>query len=377
MRIAFDLRRIHNPGIGRYMKGLTQAVLAQAPQNDYLLILPRGGEEMFAGAFSHVERIITPLKYYSLREQIELPAMLRRHKVDLLHAPHFNLPLLRSCPTVVTLHDAIYLACPDDLPSRLGRLYYRGMMLAAARRSSRIVTDSEFSKNDLVRYLHADAAKIDVIYPGVGPAFQPVSDEAKLQGVRARYGIEGDYLIYTGIFKPRKNHAGLLCAFQNLLRRGVAAQLVLAGPLNEGEAELRTLADGLGIAERVIFTGFVSDADLPALYSGARVYACPSLYEGFGFTVLEAMACGVPVVCTKETSLPEVAGDAALYADSRNPEEFGAALYRAFSDGELRAALVERGRKNVRRFRWETTAAQVLAVYDRALGGSVRQPVAA
>ena len=256
-------------------------MLALAPQNDYLLILPPGGEEMVAGASSRVERIITPLKYYSLREQIELPAMLRRHRVDLLHAPHFNLPLLRSCPTVVTLHDVIYLACPDDLSSRLGRWYYRGMMMAAARRSSRIVTDSEFSKSDLIRYLHADAAKIDVIYPGVDPLFQPVSDEARLQGVRTRYGIEGDYLIYTGIYKPRKNHAGLLRAFQSLLRRRVSVQLVLAGPLNEGEAELRKLAGELGVAERVIFTGFVSDADLSALYSGARVYACPSLYEGF------------------------------------------------------------------------------------------------
>jgi glycosyltransferase involved in cell wall biosynthesis len=377
MRIAFDLRRIHNPGIGRYMKGLTEAVLALAPQNEYLLILPPGGEEMFAGASSRVERIITPLKYYSLREQIELPAMLRRHRVDLLHAPHFNLPLLLSCPTVVTLHDVIYLACPDDLPSRLGRWYYRGMMMAAARRSSRIVTDSEFSKIDLVRYLNADAAKIDVIYPGVDLLFQPVTDEARLQGVRTRYGIEGDYLIYTAIYKPRKNHAGLLRAFQGLLNRGVTAQLVLAGPLNEGEEMLRKLAGELGIAQRVIFTGFVSDADLPALYSGARVYACASLYEGFGFTVAEAMACGVPVVCTRETSLPEVGGDAALYADSRNPEEFSAALHRAFSDDQLRAALIEKGRKNVRRFRWETAAAQVLAVYDRALGGGVPRRVAA
>lgn len=120
MKIAFDLRRIGNPGIGRYMKCLTEAVLTAAPENDYLLILPSGAEDAVAPSFVHAERITTSLKYYSWREQMELPRILRRHKVDLLHSPHFNLPLLRTCPTVVTLHDVIYLACPHDMPSRLG-----------------------------------------------------------------------------------------------------------------------------------------------------------------------------------------------------------------------------------------------------------------
>ncbi len=369
MRIAFDLRRIRNPGIGRYMKCLAEAVLARAPEHEYLLILPPDAVGMIAfAAGGQVETICSRSSYYSLREQVELPRLLRRHRADLLHSPHFNLPLARPCPTVVTIHDVIYLACKQDLPSRLGRLYYRAMMAAAVRRADRIITVSEFSRNQIVRYLNADPDKIDVIHPGVDSRFQPAIGAAEINAVISRYGIDADYILYAGIYKPRKNHADLLRAFREFLSSGERGKLVIAGPLGEGERELRQLAVELGIAGKVIFTGFVPDCDLPALYSGARVYACPSLYEGFGFTIVEAMACAVPVVCSAKTSLPEVAGDAALYADSRRPQEFAEALRRAFSDAELRRQLIEKGLKNRRRFNWQSAADATVAVYRRAAG---------
>jgi glycosyltransferase involved in cell wall biosynthesis len=367
MKIAFDLRRIKNPGIGRYMKCLVEAVVAHAPEHEYLLIMPPDGESLVNTSTAGVDKISPVLKYYSVREQIELPRILRRYKVDLLHSPHFLLPLVRPCPAVVTIHDVIYLACKQDMPSLTGRLYYRGMMKASVRLAERIVTDSEFSKSDIVRYLNADPAKIDVIYPGIDPKFKPVTDTAQLKSVHTKFRIDSDYILYTGIYKLRKNHAGLLRAFQRFRKNGGRAQLVIAGPMNEGEPELRRLAAELDIAENVVFTGFVNDSDLPALYSGARVYACPSLYEGFGFTVLEAMACGVPVVSSSATSLSEVAGDAVLYSDPSNPEEFAASLHRVFTDAALRNALVDKGRKNLHRFNWANTAVETLAVYHHAL----------
>ncbi|MGZ4842742.1 MAG: glycosyltransferase family 4 protein, partial [Candidatus Angelobacter sp.] len=145
------------------------------------------------------------------------------------------------------------------------------------------------------------------------------------------------------------------------------AQLVIAGPMAEGESVLRRLARELGIAEHVIFTGFVNDADLRALYSGARVYACPSFYEGFGFTVLEAMACGTPVVCSAATSLPEVAGKAALYCDPHNTEEMASQILRVFTDDAVRTFLITQGGQNLLRFNWKETARQTLAVYHQAL----------
>jgi glycosyltransferase involved in cell wall biosynthesis len=365
MRIAFDLRRIGNPGIGRYMRCLTEAVVAQAPEHEYLLIMPEDGESLVDAP--RAEKISPRLKYYSLREQIELPRILARHKIDLLHSPHFLLPLVRPCPAVATIHDVVYLACRQDLPSRAGRLYYRTMMHACSRLAARIITESQHSKNEIVRYLGSDPARIEVIYPGVDQRFSRVTDPAELKAVCARHGIDRDYILCVGIYKPRKNHAGLLRAFRRVLEGGVSTQLVIAGPMAEGEAVLRRLAADLGVLERVVFTGFVDEPGLRALYSAARVCVCPSMYEGFGFTVLEAMACGTPVVCSSTTSLPEVAGEAALFFDPDRPEEMAGQILRAFSDAALRESLIERGWLNVKRFSWAETARQTLAVYHQEL----------
>src|SRR5262249_8955960 len=377
MRIAFDLRRIKNPGIGRYMKCLAEAILTQAPQHEYLLILPPDAENAVAVEGRPADRLLSAIPYYSVREQIALPWILRRHKVDMLHSPHFNLPLIRPCSTVVTIHDVIYLACKDDMPSRVGRAYYHGMMAASVRLADRILTDSEFSKNDIVRFLNADPEKIEVVYPGVDARFRPVRNRAAIESVLSRYRVEDDYVLYAGIYKRRKNHAGLLHAFREFTKNGYRAKLVIAGPIAEGEAELRRMAVDLGIAERIIFTGHVPDSDLPALYSGSRLYACPSLYEGFGFTVLEAMACGVPVVCSTATSLPEVAGDGALYADSQNPQEFADALGRAFANDDLRNQLIANGFKNCARFSWESAARNTLGAYHHAAGLPMEKAVCA
>jgi glycosyltransferase involved in cell wall biosynthesis len=371
MKIAFDLRRITNPGIGRYMKCLVDAVLARRTTHQYLLIVPPATEELIDVRAVGLERVTSSAKYYSLREQVEIPGILRRYKVDLLHSPHFLLPLIQPCPSVVTIHDVLYLARKEDLPSRLGRLYYHGMMAAAVRLAERVITDSEFSKRDIVRHLGADPAKIEVIYPGVGQDFRPLTDSTA-QVVRHKFAIERDYVLYAGIYKLRKNHAGLLRAFRRFLALGGDADLVIAGPLKEGELPLLRLAGELGISAHLKLTGFVPDDELRALYSGARVYACPSLYEGFGFTVLEAMACGAPVVCSTETSLPEVAGDAAVYADARDPDAFGEALFRVFTDGALRATMVVRGSENLKRFCWDRAAAQTLAVYQHTQRAALR-----
>jgi alpha-1,3-rhamnosyl/mannosyltransferase len=244
------------------------------------------------------------------------------------------------------------------------------MMSAASRLADQVITVSEFSRQEIGRYLKLARETVDVVYPGVDPGFQRASED-RVREVRSHYGITGDYILYTGIFKPRKNHAALLHAFRHFADSEGSAQLVIAGPVNESTNDLQCLANDLGIAHRVLFTGFINEADLPALYSGARVYACPSLYEGFGFTVLEAMACGVPVVCSPMTSLPEVAGDAALYADPKSTPEFARALSRAFTEVPLRTTLMERGLRNVNRFQWKSTAAKILELYDSVMSQRV------
>lgn len=377
MKIAFDLRRMGNPGIGRYMKCLVEEILNQEPGHDYLLILAPETSAVIRANSANVTRVAANSQYYSLREQIELPRILRKHRVGLLHSPHFLIPLSHPCPTVVTIHDVIYLACPEDRPSRLGALYYRAMVRAATRLATRIITDSNFSKAEIVRYLGVDPANIAVTYPGFDSCFGRVSDLTVLEAVFSKYGIDRDYILYTGIYKRRKNHAGLFRSFKHFLAAGANAQLVIAGPLDKGVRRLRRLAKELDVSNRVIFTGWIGDSELCALYSAARVYACPSLYEGFGFTILEAMACGAPVVCSDAASLPEVAGDAALYANANDAEAFAEALYATFNNSDLRREMIERGTKNLRRFSWSQTAGRCLETYEEAVGNPSRPPVAA
>ena len=352
------------------MQCLTESILAQNSEHEFLLVLPPDAQEMISISGRTAKKLCCALPYYSVREQLELPRILRDHRIDLLHSPHFMLPLRRSCASVVTIHDVIYLACKQDLPSWAGRLYYKKMMAASVRAAERIITVSQFSKQEILHWLKVDPSKIEVVYSGISPAFQPVTDAARLEQIRSKYCIKDGFILYAGIYKPRKNHEALFRAFQKLVANGVSAQLVIAGPMKEGEADLSKLAAELGINKQVVFTGFVDDSNLAALYSAARVYACPSLYEGFGFTVLEAQACGTPVVCSPETSLPEVAGGGALYADPRNTDEFAAALARAFSDDQLRAELIQKGHKNCDCFSWKTTAEQTIRVYEQAAGNA-------
>lgn len=360
------------------MKCLVEAILESSAPHQYLVIMPQSGENSIDVWDTRVEVVTSAAKYYSLREQVELPRILGRYSVDLFHSPHFLLPFYSPCSTVVTIHDVIYLACRGDLPTRLGRFYYSMMMAAAVRLAKYIITDSEFSKQDIVRHLRVDPAKIKVIYPAVDRSFLGSHDSSSLSAIRLKHHIENEFILYSGIYKPRKNHAGLLRAFQEFLNLGGDADLVIAGPLKDGELALRHLADELGVSHRLKLAGFVNDEELRTLYSGARVYACPSLYEGFGFTVLEAMACGTPVVCSAETSLPEVAGAAAAYSDARNPRHFGETLYRVFTDDGIREQLIERGLENVKRFSWKRAAAETLDVYElaqRSVPRGIRVPV--
>ncbi|HWH57142.1 MAG TPA: glycosyltransferase family 1 protein [Terriglobales bacterium] len=370
MKIAFDLRRIGNPGIGRYMKCLVDTMLKEESNHEFVLLLPSDAKGIPCWQGSNVKVLVPRAGYYSVGEQIELPRILREEKVDLLHSPHFMIPLFQVCPSVVTIHDVIYLACPEDLDSRLGRTYYSLMMRASVRLSKRIITDSVFSKNEIVRYLGIDPEKVFVVYPAVDNTLGRAAEPAFAERVLAKYGIRGEYIFYTAIYKQRKNHAGLLRSFKAFLEKGGDAQLVITGPIGEGERELRNLAMELGVSSHLVLTGFVEDPELSALYSCARVYACPSLYEGFGFTVLEAMACGVPVVSSNAASLPEVGGDAALYADARNAQAFGEAMYRAFTDNTLREEMVRRGFENLLRFTWSRTAKSCTEIYEQVLAST-------
>jgi len=348
------------------MRSMVEALTHEAPEHEYVLIIPKGCEHLLKlnGAKSKVLPVNVP--YYSIQEQFVIPALLAKHRVDLFHSPHFVVPVVQTCPVVVNIHDVIYMARRDELKSRIGRIYYRCMMPLAAHWSDAVITSCEYTKKEIIHHLRARPDKVFVVPYGIDLRFQPVTDAESLERVRRKYGISEQYVLYVGIYRERKNHAGLLQAFQHLVQSGTSCQLVIAGPMNEAEQELRRQAAEMGIEQRMVLTGFVADEDLPALYSGAQVYACPSVAEGFGLTVIEAMACGTPVVCAQNSSLPEAGGNAALFADVSNPQLFGEALHRALGDDALRQELIDRGIKHATRFSWKVAAQDTLKIYAAA-----------
>jgi glycosyltransferase involved in cell wall biosynthesis len=304
---------------------------------------------------------------------------------DLLFVPAHVLPLVHPQHSVVTIHDLGYVHYPEA-HTLSQNLYLRWSTLHNARSAAGgagcVLADSEATRRDLIEHYDIPPARIIVVYPGWDENLAPVKDPAVLAAIRARYGLTLPYLLYVGTLHPRKNLVRLVRAFASVLGSplGVAGdeggsrahlqsptsnlRLVLAGQkgwlYDEVFAEVRKL----GLMDRIVLTGYVPDSDLAGLLSGALAFVFPSLYEGFGFPVLEAMACGTPVVCSNVSSLPEVAGDAALKVDPMDTEALAAALHRMVTEEAVRRELVERGFRQVRRFSWRRCAQETLQILE-------------
>ncbi|MGB9880388.1 MAG: glycosyltransferase family 4 protein, partial [Anaerolineae bacterium] len=266
--------------------------------------------------------------------------------------------------SVVTVHDLGYLYYPQ-VYTRWARWYLRWSTSYNARAAAHLIADSEATKRDLLQHCRTPPDKVTVIYPGYDPSFAPVEDQARLAAVRQRYGIPALYVLYVGTLQPRKNLLGLLDAFAVLAKEDQETHLVLAGKKGWLYQPLFAHAEQLGLEERVHFIGYVPQEDLPALISGARVFVLPSFYEGFGLPVLEAMACGTPVICSNVASLPEVAGDAAILVDLHNTEQLEQAISQVLTDPSLRHDLTEKGLRRVQHFSWQKCAQQTLQLLER------------
>lgn len=304
---------------------------------------------------------------------------MRRHPPDVLFVPAHVLPLVHPPRSVVTIHDLGYLAFPEA-HTFARRLELHLTTVWSARASARMIAISQATKDDLVQHYGIAPEKISVVYHGLSPQFHPVTDQAAIAAVLARYGISAPYFLYVGTVQPRKNLARLIDAFAVFDRRLSAdvtisssipgcssssvcrPQLVIAGKKGWLTETIERRAAEAGIAEQVRFTGYVDDTDLPALLSGALAFVFPSLYEGFGMPVLEAMACGTPVLTSTTSSLPEVAGAAALLVDPRDTPAIAAALDRLATDAALRAELRARGLERAAQFTWERCAQETLRV---------------
>jgi glycosyltransferase involved in cell wall biosynthesis len=292
-----------------------------------------------------------------------------RQPPDVLFVPAHVLPLVRPRSSVVTVHDLGYLYYPKA-HRFVDRLYLDLSTRYSARVASRVIAVSKATKDDLVRRYGIEPGKITVVYSGCDEAMRPVEDKATIEKAKARYSVQGDYVLSVGTLQPRKNLRRLLEAYAMVRKqaeKGETPCLVIAGKKGWLYNQVFQHVVRLGLESEVIFPGYVPQGDLPALLSGARLFVFPSLYEGFGLPVLEAMACGTPVLCSNVSSLPEVAGNAAFLVDPLDVESMAEAMNRLLQDEGLRAQLVKWGFQRVRRFSWERCAGETLAVLENAL----------
>ena len=370
MRIAIDARKLRDFGIGTYIRNLLRH-LARLDATTEFVVLCREQDCAFVTELGENFRAVTePSRPYSLREQFAIPLELRRAGANLFHAPHYVLPPMTPCRSVVTIHDCIHLRFPQYLPSRLGYAYARSSLWVAAHRSARVLTVSEASKRDILEYFRVPESKVTVIYNAIDERFheEPPADE--VMRVQERYQLTDPFILYAGNIKPHKNLERLIEAF-HMVRRGELEhiKLLIIGDEISKYATLRRAVHRYKLHKHVRFFGFVPDATLAILYRLARVFVFPSLYEGFGLPPLEAMASGTPVITSNLSSLPEVAGDAAMLIDPYQPDAIAGAMRRVLQDERLRDDMRERGLARVREFSWARSVKQVREIYDEVLAG--------
>jgi glycosyltransferase involved in cell wall biosynthesis len=285
-----------------------------------------------------------------------------RQPPDLLFVPSHVLPLAHPARSVVTVHDLGFLYHPEA-HTLSQNVYLRWSTRHNARSATRALADSEATRRDLIRHYGVPSEKIVVVYPGRDPDLSPVTDPDLLAATRSRYGLSETYLLYVGTLHPRKNLVRLVRAFgASVASEHPSLQLVLAGKEGWLTDEIQAAVRRLGLEDRVLLTGYVPEDDLPAMLSGALAFVFPSLFEGFGLPVLEAMACGTPVLCSEVSSLPEVAGEAALLVDPLDTDALAEALARIVADADLRHELVTRGFQQVQQFSWQRCARETLEV---------------
>ncbi|MBI4789531.1 MAG: glycosyltransferase family 4 protein [Chloroflexi bacterium] len=361
MLIGIDASRATSAaptGTETYSRELIRALLTLPAPHTFRLYTRDYPTPIFESRITNYELRIIP--FPRLWTHLRLSFEMLTHPPDVLFVPAHVLPPIHPRRAIVTVHDLGHLHFPDAHPA-LQRLYHTWATRWNARQATHVLADSEATRDDLVQLCGIAPDKITVVYPAFDArVYQPVRDPARLEATRAHFRIGGDYILTIGTIHPRKNYARLIEAVGRLGNSNLG--LVIVGKRGWLYEEIFTQVKRLNLQSLVSFLDYVPAEDMPALISGARMFAFPSLHEGFGLPVLEAQACGVPVVTSMTSSLPEAAGDGALFVDPCDVDALAAAMQRLLGDEVLRAKLVANGFRNLQRFSWEKSARQVLGV---------------
>jgi glycosyltransferase involved in cell wall biosynthesis len=375
VKIGIDARLVtYRRGIGNFVYHLLTALRELEAEHSFILYVDNPKAiEVVPNDSRFVVKQLGP-RLDPCWEQISLPLMVARDQLDILHSPANTAPIYLPARTklVLTIHDVMYLLPTQVLPPppslyhRLGRQYRRLVVPCVARQAAAIITDSNYSRQDIVKHLHLDVTQIEVVGGAANYACRIITQAETLATVRAKYALNSPFILALGAVDPRKNTARIMEAYERFRRRTSARyQLVLLGLPSTGQAQFRQLAQQLDIVDDVVLAGFVPEDNLVALYNAAELFVYPSLYEGFGLPILEAMTCGTPVITSPRGSLPEIAGDAAFMVDPLNVETIADGLWRVINDSTLRQELIVRGHIQTQKFSWRQAALQTLEIYQR------------
>jgi glycosyltransferase involved in cell wall biosynthesis len=357
-------------GVGRYVRNLARHLSRVATGERFLLYVDRRADPVLAERPGNVSERLLRLpggRDYFTWLQLRLPPSLWRRPVDLFHYPFYTLPLWHPCPSVVTIHDVTFERFPQWF-SRRSQLATRRFARHAARRAEAILTVSETSRRDIVDCYGIDRARVHVVYPAVEEGWDAPA-AARDGAIGGDLGLEGPFALHVGSIHTRRNLPLLLRALARARRMGSPLALVLAGRVEFPYPDVGEMVRAAGMEGACVHVGYVPEADLKALYRAASVVALPSLYEGFGFPAVEAMALGTPVVASDASCFPEVLGDAAILVDPQDEEGWAEALLRITAPGAEREEWRRRGRAHAAAFSWDRAARETLAVYRRVLGG--------
>ncbi len=378
MRLAFDgtTLRPERTGVGYYTEHLLQHLAAEGPQDEIVVVSNRPVETT-RPLPSHVRVVTSGWRLPRIVwMQTQAPRLLKALQPDVVHFTNGIVPIASPVPVVVTIHDMSLTLYPGYHPARRV-LLNRPLVNLATRRADAIITVSESAKRDIVRSYGLLPERVHVVHEAAAPSFRPIHDLAELTRVRRRYGLSDRFILYVGTIEPRKNLPKLIEAFAQRRRRGDLShhQLVCAGPYGWLSRDIDGLVDRLGVSESVLFTGYVPFEDLAALYNLAEMFVFPSIYEGFGLPVIEAMACGTPVITGRVAALDEVAGGAVEHVEALEADAIGEALVRVARDRERRHDLARAGLQRALAFSWARAARETCEVYRLAarLEPSVRR----
>ncbi len=365
MRIGLDLRMVDGgSGIGRYITELFHEILKQDKTNQYVLFFRDIAQVESFKQYNH-KIVVTGIGHYSLKEQIILPFIMLREKLDLVHFPHFNVPVLYRKKFVVTIHDLTHTLIPGKKKSHLfHRLAYHMVFWNAVRSSTKVVAVSGATKNAILDYFKINPQKISVVYEGLNQTYGIMDKAEAFNQVSNRFNITRPYILYVGEWRRYKNLPQLALAFDQLIEKKLDIELVLVGKKDPFYPEIEEKIFSIKHKDRIKALGRIEDEQLKAVYNAATIFVLPSFMEGFGLTVLEAAACGVPITCSDIPSLREVAGQAADYFDPSNLQNMIDVINNLISNPERLEELANLALSRSKHFSWQKAAQEILEIYN-------------